>query len=273
MSDGGTLSIETRNVTHKRIKGKLYKPNPGDYVMICIKDTGIGIETHILKNIFDPFFTTKEIGRGSGLGLASSYGIIKSHNGYIEVESKKGKGSSFFIYIPASDQAIDKEEDEYYQEAGSQEQVLLVDDEDIIIEAGAKMLRILGYKVITARSGKRALQMYEERMDDIALVVLDLIMPNMPGDEVYRNIKQMNPEARVLISSGYSMDGLPEEIKLSKCDGFIKNPTIYVSFFLRHAKCWIARNTPAVMTAGLMGTPIEMRRNAPVDRWISRLSK
>ena len=273
MSDGGTLSIETRNVTHKRIKGKLYKPNPGDYVMICIKDTGIGIETHILKNIFDPFFTTKEIGRGSGLGLASSYGIIKSHNGYIEVESKKGKGSSFFIYIPASDQAIDKEEDEYYQEAGSQEQVLLVDDEDIIIEAGAKMLRILGYKVITARSGKRALQMYEERMDDIALVVLDLIMPNMPGDEVYQNIKQMNPEARVLISSGYSMDGLPEEIKLSKCDGFIKNPTIYVSFFLRHAKCWIARNTPAVMTAGLMGTPIEMRRNAPVDRWISRLSK
>ncbi|CAB5115025.1 hypothetical protein D3OALGA1CA_2675 [Olavius algarvensis associated proteobacterium Delta 3] len=224
MTDGGTLSIETRNVTHKRIKAKFYKPAPGKYVMICIKDTGIGIEKHILKNIFDPFFTTKEIGRGSGLGLASAYGIIKSHNGYIEVESRKGKGTSFFIFMPASDKTIVKEEDEYDQPAAFHERILLVDDEQIIIEAGGKMLQILGYDVIAASSGKQALQLFEEQMDEIDLVILDLIMPEMRGDEVYRNIKKMNPEARVMISSGYSMNGLPKELKLSKCDGFIKKP-------------------------------------------------
>jgi len=225
MPGGGDLFLETMNVTHKDMRGKLYKAKYGNYVLLTVRDTGIGMDKKTQERIFDPFFTTKGIGRGTGLGLASVYGIIKAHGGYIDVESKKWHGTTFSIYLPASsEKEVIKEEQLPEKILKGKETILLVDDEDIIIDVGEEILKTLGYKVLSVRSGKEAIELYRENREKIDMVLLDMIMPDMGGGETYDRMKEINPDIKVLLSSGYSIDGQATEILRRGCDGFIQKP-------------------------------------------------
>ena len=224
MPGGGELYLETENVTLKKKYVKPFDLKPGRYVKISIADTGIGMDKATQQRIFDPFFTTKEMGRGTGLGLASVYGIIKNHDGIINVYSEKGEGSTFTVYLAASEKEVIKEEELPEEVLKGEETVLLVDDEDVIIDVGEEILRELGYNVLIARGGKEAVEIYSRNKDKIDIVILDVIMPEMGGGETYDRMKKMNPDIKVLLLSGYSIDGQAEEILQRGCNGFIQKP-------------------------------------------------
>jgi nitrogen-specific signal transduction histidine kinase/CheY-like chemotaxis protein len=224
MPSGGELMLRTANVTHRDMKGKLYDPVPGDYVLLRVTDTGTGIDKEIMGRIFDPFFTTKERGRGTGLGLASAYGIIKGHRGYIDVASRKGKGTTFKVYLPASEKRVYEVFKHSARLVTGTETVLLVDDEEAIRQVGQELLEAMGYHVLLASNGEEAIELYEKHGDEIDLVLLDIVMPHMGGGETYERIKEINPDVRVLLLSGYSIDGEATEILERGCNGFIQKP-------------------------------------------------
>jgi CheY-like chemotaxis protein len=199
---------------------------PGRYVKISLSDTGTGMDDEIRGKIFEPFYSTKGMTTSSGLGLASAYGIIKNHGGFINVSSEMGKGATFDIYLPATVKEIvekapvpDPGDIQY-----GNERILLVDDEPIILDVGQKMLERLGYRVLVARSGDEALEVYGKQREDIALVLLDMIMPGMGGGETYDRLKAIDGDVRVLLSSGYSINGQAKEIMDRGCEGFIQKP-------------------------------------------------
>ena len=224
MPNGGQLLLETRNATHHDIPAKGYTVNPGDYVRLSVRDTGVGMDRETMVRIFDPFFTTKRMGRGTGLGLASAYGIVKGHGGYIDVESEKGAGSVFFVYLPATDQPPAPEAKAGRQAEPGAGTVLLVDDELSVLEVTARMLERLGYTVVMAASGHEALTLYRGDPGRFRLVILDMIMPETGGGEVFDELKRINPEVRVLLASGYSMQGQARTIMNRGCTGFIQKP-------------------------------------------------
>jgi two-component system cell cycle sensor histidine kinase/response regulator CckA len=224
MPGGGHLYLEGINV---ELGSKDVEPHgiePGEYVKLTITDTGIGIDDAIRGRIFDPFFTTKDRGRGTGLGLASVYGIVKNHGGFITVESEEGMGTSFHIYLPATLKEVECESREQENISPGQGTVLLVDDEEMILEVGSKMLEKIGYDVLTAPGGREAVRVYQNNCDRIDIVILDMIMPEMGGGQTYESLKKIDPEVNVLLSSGYSRDGQAEEILKKGCKGFIQKP-------------------------------------------------
>jgi two-component system cell cycle sensor histidine kinase/response regulator CckA len=224
MPTGGELFLGTANVADKEMKGKPYKVKPGNYVLLAVRDTGTGMDKRTMERIFEPFFTTKGLSKGTGLGLASVYGMVKSHGGYIDVDSKKGKGTTFSIYLPASQEEVS--EKELYPEKieRGKETLLLVDDEAILLEVSQEMLEMMGYTVYTAGGGKEAMEIFKAHRDVIDIVILDMIMPDMDGGETYDKLKQINPNVKVLLSSGYSIDSQASEILKRGCDGFIQKP-------------------------------------------------
>jgi len=225
MPDGGDLYLITENITLDENYVQPYRVKPGRFVKATVADTGTGIDEKDLHRIFEPFFTTKAMGRGTGLGLASAYGIIKSHGGHINVYSEKDHGTTFNFYLPASQRKVVAETKAAAPTVRKgQETVLLVDDEEMIIDVGCGLLRELGYTVIPARSGPEALAIYRERHADIDLVVMDMIMPGMSGGETFDRLKQINAQVKVLLSSGYSINGQASQIMERGCDGFIQKP-------------------------------------------------
>lgn len=215
------------NVSSQDMTDKRYKPVAANYVMLQVTDTGEGMDTKTLERIFNPFFTTKGLGRGTGLGLASVYGIIKAHGGYIDVDSEQGVGTTFYIYFPASDKpnihTHVPHKDPIRLKPGKGT-ILLVDDEEIIIDVSVEMLEELGYRVLKAIGGKEAISEYQANSAKIDLIILDLIMPEISGGEVYDQLKAINPEVKVLLSSGYSVDGQATEILKRGCNDFIQKP-------------------------------------------------
>jgi PAS domain S-box-containing protein len=234
MAGGGDLFLETENVT---LSGKYLAQlsiKPGRYVKISITDTGIGMDRKTQERIFDPFFTTKDVGRGTGLGLASAYGIIQNHGGFINVYSEKGEGSTFKIYLPASGSNVDGQESENIEDVKrGHETLLFVDDEEMIIEVGEALLLEMGYKVLIAKDGKQALELFEKHKDRIGLVILDMIMPGMNGGETFDRLKKIDPHVKVILSSGYSMNGQASEIFNRGCAGFIQKPFDVIEFSLK----------------------------------------
>jgi two-component system cell cycle sensor histidine kinase/response regulator CckA len=224
MPNGGDLYLQSENVFLDEEHVRLLSLKSGKCVRLTIADTGVGMDEVTIQRIFDPFFTTKEIGRGTGLGLASVYGIIKNHDGIIDVFSKKGEGATFTIYLPASDKQIIEEKEMPREVLKGVEMVLLVDDEDSIVDVGEEILHMMGYQVLSARSGKEALELYQKSQATIDIVVLDMIMPEMGGEKTYDKLKEINPKVKVLLSSGYSIDGKAKEILEKGCDGFIQKP-------------------------------------------------
>lgn len=177
-----------------------------------------------IKRIFDPFFTTKDMGRGTGLGLASAYGIIKNHGGIINADSIINKGTTFNVFLPTSEKNIVKTQSLNQKTLKGVGTVLLVDDEEMIIDVGSQILENLGYSVLSARSGTEAIEVYQAHPDEIILVILDMVMPDLGGGETYDRLKKINPEIKILLSSGYSIDGQASEIMDRGCNGFIQKP-------------------------------------------------
>jgi PAS domain S-box-containing protein len=225
MSQGGDLYLQTENVILDRSYVKPYKVEPGRYVKISVSDTGVGIDRETQERIFEPFFTTKEMGRGTGLGLASVYGIVKSHGGYINVYSEKERGTVFTIYLPASEKEIVREKDSVaapiIRGSGT---ILLIDDEKMILDVGIELLDELGYEVISAMSGNEAIEVFKNDRDRIDLIIMDMIMPGMGGGETFDRLKEIDPDIKVLLSSGYSINGQATKILRRGCDGFIQKP-------------------------------------------------
>jgi len=224
MPGGGHLYLEGINVELGEEDVKPHGIETGRYIKLTVSDTGIGMDEDIRAKIFDPFFTTKDRERGTGLGLASVYGIVKNHGGFITVESEKGEGTSFHIYLPASFKSMKKAKEMSKNVTHGAGTVLLVDDEEMIIQVASEMLQRMGYEVLTARNGKDALTMYREKQGTIDVVVLDMIMPEMGGSQTYDGLKAIDPQVNVLLSSGYSRDGQAEEILKKGCRGFIQKP-------------------------------------------------
>ena len=226
MPGGGDIFIQTKNVRLDNEDVMHYGIKPGEFVMVSVTDTGVGIDEETQQHIFEPFFTTKKLGRGTGLGLASAYGIIKNHGGIINVNSKEGEGTTFIFYLPVVEAQIIKSlpddiEDEILH---GTETILIVDDEEIILDVSREMLSRMGYDVIIAEGGKGALEIFKKDKDKIALVILDMIMPDVGGSHVYNVLKEIKPDVKVLLSSGYSLDGQASEIMSRDCDGFIQKP-------------------------------------------------
>jgi len=194
------------------------------YVKISVADIGVGMDEETQQRLFEPFFTTKNMGGGSGLGLASAYGIIKNHDGFINVYSKIGEGTTFTFYLPALEKEVMKGKNLGGKILEGSETILLVDDEDMIIDVGEQFLAKMGYTVLIARGGKEAIEICEKGKDKIDIVILDMIMPDMGGGETYDGIKEINPDIKVLLSSGYSIDGQATEILERGCNGFIQKP-------------------------------------------------
>jgi len=224
MPGGGKLILKTQNQTHLNIKSDHYNPMPGNYVQLTISDTGSGMDKATLERIFDPFFTTKEMGRGTGLGLASVYGIIKSHDGYIDVDSEKGQGTTFTIFLPASESGVEGDAQADARLIKGSGTLLIVDDEELVLDVGVNMLKKLGYTVLKALNGTEAVEIFEANKDKIKMAILDIIMPDMGGGQVYDKIKAINPQVKVLLCSGYSVDGQAIELLERGCDGFMQKP-------------------------------------------------
>ena len=224
MPTGGELRLATRNKVISEQDPMHPSAKPGRFVCLSVADTGIGMDANTRLKIFDPFFTTKEISRGTGLGLSSAYGIISNHGGYIDVESREGEGSKFTIYLPASEKSIPQDDSiEESIESGT-DTILLVDDEEIVINVARQMLARLGHTVLVAKNGEEAVETFRKNYQTIDLVILDMIMPVMGGSQTYDILKEINPAVKVLLSSGYSMDGQAIEILRRGCDGFIQKP-------------------------------------------------
>jgi CheY-like chemotaxis protein len=230
MSGGGDLTLVTKNVFLEAQDAKEFGLPPAGYVRISVSDTGQGIDEGTRQRIFEPFFTTKEFGHGTGLGLASAYGIIQNHQGTIAVDSQLDEGTTFHIYLPASEKVRKDEKPFFEYNHNGPQTVLLVDDEDFILKVGSQILQELGYRVLTAGSGREALEIYSANRDKIDIVVLDMIMPSMGGGETYDSIKALKLDVKVLLSSGYSIMGEASAILNRGCQGFIQKPFTMKSF-------------------------------------------
>ncbi|MBW2119784.1 MAG: PAS domain S-box protein [Deltaproteobacteria bacterium] len=228
MPDGGRLIFETENVVLDEEYCKTHlETTPGEYVLLSILDTGYGMDEETLEHMFEPFFTTKETGKGTGLGLAMVYGIVKGHGGNITCYSKPGEGTTFKIYLPVLEaEGKGREAERKVEEEipGGSEKILLVDDEETILDIVRNMLDRSGYTVITAESGEEAVEVYRAEKEDIDLVILDVNMPGMGGHKCLKGLIKIDPEVKVIIATGYTAAGKVKETLESGAAGFIGKP-------------------------------------------------
>ena len=225
---GGRLALSTEEtiLNEKYCRGHLgYLP--GKHVLLTVSDTGTGMDEQTSERIFEPFFSTKEAGEGTGLGLAVCLGIVQQHGGHIECESEPGRGSTFRVYLPV----IDPEHSTFFTEQGTPtkvkdgtETLLLVEDEEFVRELGKRIFTSRGYGVLTARNGKEALELFRGQHENIALVVLDLGLPEMGGNQLFEELLKINPQVRVLVASGYASGSIIAEASKLGARGFVYKP-------------------------------------------------
>ena len=226
MPDGGRLLVQCcqRNEPPRACNtcGDLVS---GEYCMVQISDTGVGMTEEVRRRTMDPFFTTKGAGKGTGLGLSVTQGIVLGHGGHLCIESKPGRGTEVTILLPISDEPTKvAASDKMSEPAGGSETILVVDDEPPVLRVAGRIFQRAGYTTILASSGAEALDLYRERGHEIALVVLDMVMPDMGGEEVYRELKAINPQVKVILSSGYSADGLAGDLMKQGIQAFVQKP-------------------------------------------------
>ena len=227
MPNGGLLTINTRIVSSISLRNQYPDAAASSYVCIEVIDTGEGMTPETQKRIFEPFFTTKEIGKGTGLGLAVVFGVVQTHKGFIDVESELGKGSTFRLYLPASRAAepISVKDEETLEEIlGGTETLLVVEDEETLMMSLQMVLIEKGYKVLSAEDGLRALKIYQERKNDIALVLTDLGLPKMNGMEECVQIRKLNPNARMILATGYLDPEMKSEFLKAGIQHFLYKP-------------------------------------------------
>jgi two-component system cell cycle sensor histidine kinase/response regulator CckA len=224
MAHRGTIQVRTENTILDKDFVKPYEVPPGRYVRVSVADTGTGMDKEIQNRVYEPFFTTKEMGKGTGMGLASAFGILKNHNGIIHFTSTSGKGTTFFIYLPASDRPVEIDTSTEESVRVGSETILIVDDEDQVLDACRAMLNQLGYNTILAKNGKEAVEIFQKENANIDLIILDMIMPVMDGLTAYGHLKEINANVKILLSSGYSITDNVKEIVAKGCDEFIQKP-------------------------------------------------
>ncbi len=226
MPEGGTLTLRTSNVTldEDYVESRL-EATPGDYVQVAVADTGVGMDQDVMGRVFEPFFTTKEVGKGTGLGLAMAYGIVKDHGGHILVDSKVGEGSTFTFRIPASAAPVALVQEGDREEAlGGGESILVVDDEGQVLRLAKRILESYGYDVLLVEQGSQAVETLRANLGKIDLVILDIGMPGMGGRETQRRLRELDPEIPILISSGYSPGGQAKQMLAMGAQGFLPKP-------------------------------------------------
>jgi CheY-like chemotaxis protein len=230
MSDGGRLSFKTQSIEGATLQG-LGKTLDGRYVCIEVSDTGVGMDESIQKRVFEPFFTTKKMGQGTGLGLSVVYGIVKNHNGFINVESKPGAGTSFRLYFPVA-QSLEKPATDKIAEASFETTerpnghgtILLVEDEKNMLDLLEKNLVRHGYQVLAAADGEKALEIYRHYKQNIDIVLLDTGLPKIGGQDVLLQMKNENPDLKVIIASGYLDPKLKSELEGAGVKYFLQKP-------------------------------------------------
>jgi PAS domain S-box-containing protein len=226
MPDGGSLIIKTEltEINHEFIKAYGYG-RPGFYALISVEDTGHGMDEKTKERIFEPFFTTKEVGKGTGLGLSMVYGIIQQHDGYINVYSEPGKGSTFKIYLPLIKSKVEEAELVVHPvlKRGT-ETVIVAEDDSQVRELIKEVLEGFGYKVMEAADGEDALKVFNENKDRIQLLILDVVMPKKNGKEVYDEIRKVRPDIKAIFTSGYNVDIIHQKGILEEGSDFISKP-------------------------------------------------
>jgi len=227
MGTGGDLTFQTSNFVvdeyfcHSRPECKI-----GTYMLVTVRDTGEGIPGDILPRIFEPFFTTKDIGKGSGMGLAMVYGIVKNHGGLIEVNSEPGRGTLFKVYLPLVQDKLDegiRGKKELVASSGKGH-VLLIDDEAVVLDTAAALLKEIGYRVTAFYDVGKAVTYYGGHFSEFDLVIIDMIMPVIDGRECFNILKEINPGIKAVLSTGYGLNGKAQEILNSGMAGFIQKP-------------------------------------------------
>lgn len=224
MPGGGQLYLETKNIILDEKYKKTFDVEAGRYVKISVTDSGIGMNEKTKERVFEPFFTTRDVGRGGGLGLATAYGIIRGHKGVINVYSEKGHGTTFNIYLPASDREIDVGKHKAMALKEGRETVLVVDDEEYILDVTTELLESIGYRVVKAKSGEEALEIYKKQRKEIDLLILDMIMPGMGGGDTFDRLKRINGNVKVILASGYSLNAQAVGILDRGCRAFMQKP-------------------------------------------------
>ena len=226
MPNGGELILRTENLHFDKVFIKS-KPDIVSvyYIKVTVADDGFGMSKEVCEHVFEPFFTTKEEGKGTGLGLATVYGIVKNHGGYIDVSSEPCKGTIFTLYFPVSEKkVIEIKKDTTFIKGSAT--ILVIYDEEIVINLAKKMLRNLGYKVLIADDSGKGLEIFKEKKDIIDLVLLDMIMPNLDGKETFMRLREINPSVKILLTSGNSKNSKVAEILKKGAQGFIQKPYI-----------------------------------------------
>ncbi len=229
MPEGGRLHIETQNISGKEASAlkteRLLKLDREHYILLKIRDTGIGMSPDVMNQIFEPFFTTKAMGKGTGLGLSSVYGVVQSCGGLINVESQKGRETTFTIVLPAVEETPPRQASvDPKKPAGAPKTALMVDDEGMILDVGGKMLKTMGYNVMLAGGGEEALDIYKKHRSDIDLVILDMIMPGMSGADTYKALMEIDKEVKVILTSGYDAEDRASAILGQGQAVFIQKP-------------------------------------------------
>ena len=233
MSGKGVITIRTGKCLSTEAHFPVGQAGGGNTwcARISISDTGTGIEERNLQRIFDPFFTTKEVGKGTGLGLTIVYSVVRAHNGSIMVSSRKNEGTTFTIYLPFSDVLPESEEPQFYEKIPAKESgkfsgtetILVAEDEDVLREMLASFMRSLGYTVVTAHNGDEALTLYKAGPEKYHIVISDMLMPNKGGIELFQDIADVNPHARFILVTGYSLAEVDETI-LARMTAIVKKP-------------------------------------------------
>jgi two-component system cell cycle sensor histidine kinase/response regulator CckA len=227
MPKGGVLTINTRMVSVASLRNRHPDAAASGYVCIEVSDTGEGMTEETRKHIYEPFFTTKGIGKGTGLGLSVTFGVIQNHKGFIDVESELKRGTIFRVYLPASQVAepIRETEEKTLEEMpGGTETLLVVEDEEMLLMSLQMVLVDKGYKVVSAKDGLKALKIYQEKKNDIALVITDLGLPNVTGLEVCQKIKKINPNERMILATGFLDPDMKAEFLKEGIQHFLFKP-------------------------------------------------
>jgi CheY-like chemotaxis protein len=227
MPEGGTLQFSAKNAVIDENYARLnLEAAAGEFVMISVSDTGLGIAPDILPKIFDPFFTTKEVGKGTGLGLATAQSIVKSHEGFIAVYSEPGRGSKFSVYLPTTNvrKKTQDEKSSLPYPKGKGELILLVDDEKNVLQMAAATLEKFGYRVLAAADGMEAVAAFNKNKDDVALVLTDLAMPNMDGFETVRALRSVSPDLLIIAASGLAGTDKTNDLQTLGVKSFLSKP-------------------------------------------------
>ena len=226
MPEGGSLTIETANVFLGEEYAKTHlNVIPGNYVVLMLTDSGIGMDEETMSRIFEPFFTTKELDKGTGLGLSVVFGIVEQHGGFVRYYSQRGQGTTCKIYFPAiiSGPNITRLKLKEIPVGGS-ETILIVDDEDQILDFLSRVLENSGYSVITARNGQEALERFLKYRNKLSLIILDLVMPEMDGKQCLEEVLRIDPSVKVMISSGFSANGKISNVMKIGAKAFVTKP-------------------------------------------------